>query len=602
MLLAACSLGGGTGSSTTGTTDAACAGGKPTTSTTGDLGSPITGTSSGQLPANQQVHLNIALNLNYQALDTCLNAIYDPSSPDYRHFLSPSDIASRFAPSAADVQTVEQYLTSNGLTISQSYATNAALTVDGTSAQVEKAFNLQLNQYQKSDPIHGSYTVYSPNQSPSLPQDVQNLIANISGLTSAAPASCSAGVCQYIQSADPPITIPAGVKVPAHPSNPSDGDCTLATIGIPGTNPGGASTLLTWDDTKAAYGLDTLANQGFDGGNTSIGLLEFDPYQRTDAVNYSICAGTYAQDRLQNIDVDPGLTPGAGAGEATLDVEMALGMTGKNTKVITYNAPNNAQWESEFQDILQKVASDKKVSVLSISYGDFETDLTPSYRAAVNDSMKLLASEGISTFVASGDCGAFGGGEYGAKVVDFPASAPWSITVGGTQLTTDPLTHARTTEQVWGNSSPDKTTCGNTWGSGGGLSVDPSFTIPSWQKGPGVSNQYSNGARQVPDVSASAINISIYYQGLWIGTGGTSAAAPIWATGVDVVDQYLAAKGKSPLGGVPVLYQLDSSHSDSINDITQGNNLFYSATKGWDFTSGLGSPNFDKIATDLASS
>jgi kumamolisin len=129
----------------------------------------------------------------------------------------------------------------------------------------------------------------------------------------------------------------------------------------------------------------------------------------------------------------------------------------------------------------------------------------------------------------------------------------------------------------------------------------PSFTVPAWQKGPGVSNKYSNGARQVPDVAAAAINISFYYSGLWLGVGGTSAAAPIWASGVDVVNQDLAAAHKPLVGGVPNLYSLanGSARAKVYYDVTKGDNLFYPATDGWDFTTGWGAPQFDQIATAL---
>ena len=611
LLLSACSVGDLSGTSSTSTTGTgvpsdACVGGKPAPTSSGDLGTPISGgTLSGTVAGDTPVHLNIALNVNRQSLDACLKSIYDPASANYRQFLSPSDIAKRFAPSDADVAKITQYLTSQGLTVSQTYKTNAALTIDGRASQVQKAFNVQLQNYTK-----GSGTYYAPDKAPTLPSDLQGIVASISGLITNTPVNCQDQPtqgpfnCQYIRPSGG-LVMPTASQIPAHSS---DVNCAFATTGTPLIGGGSGAPLLTWNELRSAYGLDKLAQQGYDGGNTSIGMVEFDSYATDDIVEYEKCANTYAPGRLVNVDVVPGVASQTPVGEATLDVELAAGLTGKNTKIITYNAPNNAQWESEFQDILQRVASDKQVSVLSISYGDFEQDLTPTYRESVNDTMKLLATEGISVFVASGDCGAFGAGQFGANVVDFPASAPWSIGVGGTDLSVDAVSGARTSEQVWGNSSPDKTACNNTWGSGGGLSGEPSFTIPSWQKGTGVSNSYSNGARQVPDVSAAAINISIFFSGalpgvggLWLMTGGTSAAAPIWATGIDIVNQALAAKGKNPFGGVPVIYQLaNSSNSNHVlNDVTKGNNQYFQATPGWDFATGWGSPNFDQIAAAL---
>ena len=620
LLLAACAGLGDSGTSIgLGTGPNPCLGNHQSTQSTGsgDLGTTSTGT---PIPDSQPIHLNIALNVNYAALDACTQAIYNPASSAYGQYLTPAEIAANFAPSASDVTQLTTYFTSNGLQVTSNYTTNASITLDGTAAQVNKAFNVQLLATQAN-----TTQAYAPNKAPTLPSNLQNFIGNITGLNSKDntahcnidnpknPASC--GQISHYSHFTVPTTLPK--TTPKTAKKAADGDCTLAPYGDGGLLSGNpqAKQLMTWDKLQTVYGLDNLYKSipnGIDGVKTSIGLVEFDTYQRGDIVNYMLCANTYAQNRLQIVPVDvkssdPAADSAPGAGEAELDLEMAAGLTGKNTQIFDYYAPNNAQWESELQDILQKVASDKKVSVLSISYGDFEADLTPTYMDTINNSMKLLASEGISVFVASGDCAAYGSGQFGQKALSFPASAPYAIAVGGTSIPADFLTGALGTESAWSNDSPSKTACQNTWGSGGGLSGVADFTLPAWQKGPGVSNQYSNGERQVPDVSAAAINISFCFdafktgQCVWLSVGGTSAAAPIWAAGTAVLDQYLSSKGKPPLGGVNAIYTLanGSGASGAFNDVTSGDNDAYTATKGWDYVTGWGSPHFDQIATIL---
>ncbi len=156
------------------------------------------------------------------------------------------------------------------------------------------------------------------------------------------------------------------------------------------------------------------------------------------------------------------------------------------------------------------------------------------------------------------------------------------------------------------------------YGTFGGVSENTDFKRPAWQVGTGTTTSYDgalthvfirpldfvntveapNGLRQVPDVAAAAYpNIAIYYKGAWVASGGTSAAAPIWAAGALLVDQALQQKGKPALGGGPEFYSL-ANHPGNFrpyNDITIGDNLFYSATKGWDYTTGWGSPNFNDI-------
>ena len=612
LLLAACAGQGSSSSTNQATGPNPCLGNHQATQSTGsgDLGTASTGT---PIPDSQPIHVNIALNVNYTALDACTAAIYNPASPAYGQYLTPAEIATNFAPSASDVAQLTTYLTGNGLQVTSSYLTNASITADGTAAQANKAFNVQL--------LATSANAYAPNKAPTLPSNLQNFVGSITGLNAGGSAHCNIdnpknpAACGQISHYSH-FTVPTNLPktAPKSTKKTADGDCSFANYGVPLSGSLPTQQLLTWDKLQTAYGLDNLYKSipnGINGVNTAIGLVEFDTYQRGDIVNYMLCAGTYAADRLQIVNVDVKSTDAAansapGAGEAELDLEMAAGLTGKNTKIYDYYAPNNLQWESELQDILQKVASDKKVSVLSISYGDFEKDLSPSYMDTINNSLKLLASEGISVFVASGDCAAYGSGQFGTLQLSFPASAPNAIAVGGTSIPADLLTGALGSESAWSNDSPTKTTCQNTWGSGGGLSQVSDFTLPAWQKGTGVSNQYSNGERQVPDVSGAAINISFYYdagigQPLWLGVGGTSAAAPIWAAGTAVLDQYLASKNKPPLGGVNALYTLanGSNGGANFNDITSGDNDAYTATKGWDFVTGWGSPHFDQIATTL---
>jgi kumamolisin len=157
--------------------------------------------------------------------------------------------------------------------------------------------------------------------------------------------------------------------------------------------------------------------------------------------------------------------------------------------------------------------------------------------------------------------------------------------------------------------------CHNQWGSGGGVSQNRAFKRPTWQVGPGTATRYDgspgsiltpafipvsapNGLRQVPDLAAAAYpNIAFYYRGAWLAAGGTSAAAPIIAAGMLLVDQDLKQQGKALFGSVPEIYTIANRPGSfhPFNDITRGNNLFYRATRGWDYTTGWGSPNFNDI-------
>src|SRR5262249_31825626 len=144
---------------------------------------------------------------------------------------------------------------------------------------------------------------------------------------------------------------------------------------------------------------------------------------------------------------------------------------------------------------------------VSLSLGATENGITPGDVAALDQSLQILTkAEHMTIFLASGDCAAFDSGTYGDLSVDFPASDPWVVAVGGTA----PVLNQQNSihEIVWANGI-NHTACNNQWGSGGGLSK--LFQRPEWQNAPGVQNTYSNGMRQMPDISAFAADLVFYY-------------------------------------------------------------------------------------------
>jgi kumamolisin len=217
----------------------------------------------------------------------------------------------------------------------------------------------------------------------------------------------------------------------------------------------------------------------------------------------------------------------------------------------------------------------------------------------------MADSLGESIFASSGDSGAYGclyvQAERGTPPSDqylgvaYPAAAPGVTAVGGTRLSVL-QNRGWYDETVWEDPL-------ETEGTGGGLSTD--YRRPAWQRGPGVQNQYSNGMREVPDVSADADPASsvAVYEGGRLGRGaGTSLSAPIWAGITALIDEYLKKQGVRPIGFMnPALYTLAATHQPypPFHDVTVGDNLYYPATPGYDLATGLGTPDAWNLARDL---
>jgi kumamolisin len=367
-------------------------------------------------------------------------------------------------------------------------------------------------------------------------------------------------------------------------------------------NPGD-QTLLTPADVAHAYGYDTLYRRGLHGEHMSINLVEIDGSYLDDIQNYLGCLHYHGHLSVFNVDG----SPSDAQGESTLDIEMAAGLD-PSANINLYQTDGNAdgdtwtQVNDELQQIINANTNNANAGgVVSLSLGIDEADITSDDVNALDSSLRQLTQvEHMTVFAASGDCGAFDSGTFLDLSVSFPASDPWAVAVGGTTLSLD-VQGMRSDEVTWSH-FPNIFHCNNSWGSGGGNST--LFSRPNWQNARGVSNDHSQIDRQVPDVAAVADNLAVYYDGGWGAVGGTSAAAPIWAAGQALVNEDTIQQKGTFAYGPRLYYKVADANggSTAYYDVTYGNNLYYTATVGWDYTTGLGIPdlaNFDKAVNNM---
>ena len=213
-------------------------------------------------------------------------------------------------------------------------------------------------------------------------------------------------------------------------------------------------------------------------------------------------------------------------------------------------------------EVVNAIVADAPVTgvrIITDSWGLCEPAVSPAAAAATNSALQLAAVSGITFVAASGDAGAYDCGGFRQLAVDDPAAQPFATGVGGTDLRLSASGSRH--EVVWN----DITGAG-----GGGLSRF--WPRPAWQAGAGVSNRFSNGHRQVPDVSLHASAAQHGYpvycttgacgHAGWMTLGGTSASAPLLAGIVADMNSYSLAHGGARLGFAnPFLY--DSSHRRS---------------------------------------
>jgi kumamolisin len=322
---------------------------------------------------------------------------------------------------------------------------------------------------------------------------------------------------------------------------------------------------------------------GASGEGECIGLLEFGGgYSTADLTEFFSGLGVPAPS-VTAVSVDGAANAPTGSadgpdGEVELDVEVA-GALAPGARLVVYFAPNT---DKGFLDALTSAVQDTvhRPTVISVSWGGPEPSWSDQARAALNSAAEDAASLGITVVAASGDDGASDGAPAGTLAVDFPASSPYVLGCGGTEVT---IADGRIASEVTWDDLP---TGGGA--SGGGVSVD--FPRPTFQASadvPAAPNGFAG--RGVPDVAGDAdpsTGYGVVVDGQALVLGGTSAVAPLWAALLARINQSL---GRAVGYVTPLLYA--PTVRATFHDITVGANGGYSAGPGWDPCTGLGSPD-----------
>jgi len=511
----------------------------------------------GSLPPDQQMNLTIVLPLRNQSeLASLLGRLYDPTSPDYHHFLSVDQFTEQFGPTVEDYEAAVSFAEANGLVVTSRPANRLIVPISGSVAQINSAFSLKMKVYQHPTE---NRTFFSPDREPTLNLSVP--VAHIAGLNN--------------------FSLP-------HPMSKMSQQ-GVAPYNITGSGPGGS--YLGSDMRAAYYGGTTLTGDG-----QVVGLLEFGGYDPSDVdLTFTKAGQTYSVP-VNNVLLDgaTGATTGNDDGEQVLDIVQAIGMAPGLSQVRVYIGSGQT---SDDANIFNSMATENIAKQISVSWGWYPDDPTTD-----DVFFQEFAAQGQSVFVASGDSGAF---DAAVSPYFYPAEDDYVTSVGGTHLTTNGVGGNWVSETVWNSEGG---------GSGGGISPD-SIPIPSWQAGVATTaNGGSTTLRNEPDVAMEG-DFDNYYCVLGFcgeGAAGTSFAAPRWAGFMALVNQQAVEAGNAPAGGIgfinPAIYAIGAgtNYGSDFHDVTSGNNLtanqpvWFSATSGYDLTTGWGSANGQSLIDALA--
>jgi kumamolisin len=509
----------------------------------------------GRAPATAR--LGVAISLAYrhsEQLWALVNAISDPGSPYYGHFLNRAQFDAYFSPTAQDYRRAIVSLDRAGISVTHVYSNRELIDAAAPVSVFERYFSTEIHRV--AQPGFGvRYQNVVPARAPAGVRDIINGVAGLDNVGRFHTTNHFAR--SRAQSVRPNLAIPGELF------GPDTGYGPAAFID--------------------AYQLPEKSAQGK--GQVSAVVIDAD-FLNSDLKGYLDYFGV-ARSGPPTVreKIDGGPPPGLQSGdsvETTLDVETIVSLA-PATSLYVYEFPNFSD-PQYIVDAYAQVVNDDFAGTVNSSFGGCEFGFgNDGGFAQMSDDIALQgAALGITFHASTGDAGNEGTG-CSSTTVNSPASDPHFIAVGGTSLYLNASTGAVEEELGWGGLGQEGAT-------GGGVSS--LFPLPGYQKG--VANVITSG-RNLPDLSFDAdpgTGESFYYDGSFEGPiGGTSLSSPIFGASQTLLNELAGHEG----GFVnPAIYRTFKQYGYAragvplFRDITEGNNGFYPALVGYDQMTGIG--------------
>jgi kumamolisin len=512
----------------------------------------------GPVPRQQQLQLVLPLNADLAGLESFAQSVNTPGSPSYGQYESIATLARRFGASPAASSRVMAYMRAAGATDVKLDATRLFVDATMSAPRAARVFSTPLAVFHAAR--LGRFV--APTHAARVPAALQGLVTTVVGLDTRSLTGTSYTHASKGVRAKAKTGVVDDVRAHAAAAQPSS---VAPLTGSPsGCGPALAVEGFTPVQYETAYGFAPLFGSGLHGEGERVALIEIDGFRSSDLTSFASCFGLSVPPvRGFGVGLKHALPPG---GEATLDVEVldaaAPGLKGID---VYETKPSASATLRALTSPLQNRGF--KPQVISASLGLCEPDVFLAIGLkglrSVEGSLAMAAGSGISFLASSGDQGSadcvdLTGAPVARLSVNYPSSSPWVTGVGGTNFA---LTPANTiaAQIVWNDTSLQP-------GAAGGGGTSQLFKRPSYQKRTVTKNR-----RFLPDVSmladiapgytvfcsATPDCVNSESTNPWQTVGGTSAATPLLAGGLAVVDEALRLNGRHGVGFAnPLLYEI----------------------------------------------
>ncbi|HTY96363.1 MAG TPA: S53 family peptidase [Solirubrobacteraceae bacterium] len=450
--------------------------------------------------------------------------------------LTPAAFMSSYAPTTATVQAISTWAAKSGLKVSSVSADRLLVRVTGPAAALGSALGTTFERYAAAG---GDYV--STSATAALPAAIAGKVTAVTGLSS-------------LERVHGSLERPSATELPELP--------------------GAVEYPRSYDPQQLWSLYHAPASQAGAGQQVSVitagNIAGVESDLRTFEHAFSLPEVPWHQ-----IEVGSPGTETEGDDEWDLDTQYSTGMAPSVSALNVY--VGSSMEDSSILETIDRWVTDDATPQASFSAGECELlSDAAGFSSSLDTVLAEAVAEGRTLFTSSGDTGSQcpvlvgeNGLPLGAPGVDYPASSPYAIGVGGTSVL------GGEEEIGW-------------YSGGGGTSLIES--VPPWQEGAGGS--FVALRRGVPDVAFDAdpnSGVVVVIDGSQETIGGTSVGAPAWQGVWARVEG--AHGGTVPFAG-PTIY---GEPEGAFKDVVLGDNTLYPCTPGWDYVTGRGSPRIEAL-------
>ena len=354
------------------------------------------------------------------ALEQFIDELHNPSSANFHKWITAQQFGAQFGLAQQDLDTITNWLTSRGFTVNTIYDNHILIDFSGNPDLVKKAFHTEIHNVE----VNGVQHIANMTD-PQIPAALAPAIKGVVSLNDFMP---------HMQS--------TAKTRPAYDT----GSTNFPYAIVPG-------------DLATIYNFNPLFSAGISGQGQTIVLIE-DTYI-SNLGDWSLFRKTFGLSRKYSLgtitQVSPAPVAGGSAcavpavngdeGEAEIDVQWASAAAPNAAIVLAACADTRTTFGGliALQNLLTGAntinGSTAVPQVVSISYGESESENGATANAVYSSTYQQAVAEGVSVFVSSGDEGAAssdanaarGYAIHGITVSGF-TSTPYNISVGGTDF------------------------------------------------------------------------------------------------------------------------------------------------------------------------